>query len=434
VGRARERGGRRRGARPLGVGPGGPRREEIGPESRRERRRRRRLGWRFALTRHPLRTLSCVLLLALAPVAVSAGAALRNPALGPFAGARLAEWAREHGGGGLVDGVENYWYRHHPPPLGGRPARGAIPATPAAAPVQPVAWHLPEPAPITPIDSPALAGEGLWHPAGRLVAGVPAIYEAFLRPDPVHTSLVAGVAWMDTKLLRAALYPGTSIPGGGPYANRVPVPAAAAATLDAAFNAGFRMNQAQGGYFTDGRAVVPLRDGAASFVIDKDGAVQIGSWGEEVGMSAQVAAVRQNLDLLVDHGAPAPGIDNNDQAKWGFTLGNSIDVWRSGVGVTSDGALVYVGGPGLDIVTLANLLVAAGAVRAMELDINVYWVNFSTYAPPTGASLATPANGSDLLASMDGGAGRYFQSNWNRDFFTMSIDAAAAPKAPLAAG
>ncbi len=41
-----------------------------------------------------------------------------------------------------------------------------------------------------------------------------------------------------------------------------------------------------------------------------------------------------------------------------------------GLGVTADGALVYVGGSGLSIVDLANLLARAGAVRAMEMDIN----------------------------------------------------------------
>ena len=45
--------------------------------------------------------------------------------------------------------------------------------------------------------------------------------------------------------------------------------------------------------------------------------------------------------------------------------------------MTADGALVYVGGPGLNITDLADLLVRAGAVRAMELDINTDWVNFS---------------------------------------------------------
>ena len=99
-------------------------------------------------------------------------------------------------------------------------------------------------------------------------------------------------------------------------------------------------------------------------------------------------------------------------------------MWRSGLGVTADGALVYVGGPGLDIADLANILVRAGAVRAMELDINTDWVNFSTYQPSTPGGAATATDGTELLPGMTGTPGRYFQSWWARDFITMS---AAAP-------
>jgi hypothetical protein len=95
-------------------------------------------------------------------------------------------------------------------------------------------------------------------------------------------------------------------------------------------------------------------------------------------------------------------------------------VWRSGLGVTADGALVYVGGPGLDIIDLANLLVRAGAVRAMELDINTDWVNFSTYQPATPTGLASATHGTELLSGMTGTPGRYFESWWARDFITMS--------------
>jgi hypothetical protein len=81
-----------------------------------------------------------------------------------------------------------------------------------------------------------------------------------------------------------------------------------------------------------------------------------------------------------------------------------------------------VGGPNLNITDLANLLVRAGAVRAMELDINPDWVNFATFHPSTPNGRATPANGTDLLplADMSGPASRYFVTWWSRDFFTMS--------------
>jgi len=87
--------------------------------------------------------------------------------------------------------------------------------------------------------------------------------------------------------------------------------------------------------------------------------------------------------------------------------------------VTANGALVYVGGPGLNITSLAQLLVRAGAVRAMELDINTAWVNLATFDPGVG-KLASAANGTDLLPNMAGSPVRYFSSWWSRDFVTMS--------------
>jgi hypothetical protein len=252
------------------------------------------------------------------------------------------------------------------------------------------------------------------------VDGVPAVYETTLRPDAIHTSYVVGVAWMDTKLLRATLYSGSQIPGGGPFTHTAPIPPTAARTLVAAFNAGFLMASANGGYYTDGRTIIPLRAGAASFVVYADGSSTVGAWGTDVTMTPSVVSVRQNLDLLVSGGTPVPGLNASDTTQWGDTLGNQVYVWRSGLGVTADGALVYVGGPGLNITDLADLLVRAGAVRAMELDINTDWVNFSSYAPASPTGAATGANGTELLPGMTGSPGRYFEPWWSRDFITMS--------------
>jgi hypothetical protein len=252
------------------------------------------------------------------------------------------------------------------------------------------------------------------------VGGLPAVYETTLRPDAVHTSYVVGVAWMDTQLLKATLYSGSQIPGGGPYTDTAPVQPGAASSLVAAFNAGFLMSQANGGYFTEGRTILPLRNGAASFVVFNDGTSTVGAWGRDVAMSPAIVSVRQNLDLIVDNGQPVPGLNAADTTQWGFTLGNAVYVWRSGLGVTANGALVYVGGPGLNITDLADILVRAGAVKAMELDINTDWVNFSTYQPATPTGLASPDNGQQLLPNMTGTPGRYFQPWWARDFITMS--------------
>ncbi|MGO9456245.1 MAG: phosphodiester glycosidase family protein [Acidimicrobiales bacterium] len=368
-------------------------------------------------------------------LAVSLGSALTNPTYGSSLSARFAEWARQHGGASVVDWTENEWYSHHPPKVGGKPPAGAI-KTPAAVPKIAATSgpaHLTPPAPIEPFASPAIPGEGQWSPAGRSVGGIPAVYTTTLRPDAVHTSYVVGVAWMDTKLLKATLYSGSQIPGGGPYTNTAPVGPAASDNLVAAFNAGFLMSEAQGGYYTDGKTVIPLRTGAASFVVNADGTATVGQWGRDVSMTSDVVSVRQNLDLLVDNGQPVPGLNAADTTQWGFTLGNQVYVWRSGLGVTADGALVYVGGPGLNITDLANLLVRAGAVRGMELDINTTWVNFSSYDPSTAAGQASAGNGTELLTTMAGSPGRYFESWWARDFITMSArttaNVAATPRA-----
>jgi hypothetical protein len=191
------------------------------------------------------------------------------------------------------------------------------------------------------------------------------------------------------------------------------------------------MNDAEGGYYTDGKTVIPLRAGAASFVVFRNGSSTVGAWGSGALQSGPtVVSVRQNLDLLVTGGTPVAGLAATTTTKWGATLGNAVFVWRSGLGVTADGALVYVGGPALNITDLANLLARAGAVRAMELDINTTWVNYATYQPGTPAGPAAPTNGTLLVPQMSGTTGRYFASWWSRDFITMSADPAGTGPVP----
>ncbi len=352
---------------------------------------------------------------------VSFGSALANPSYGTSLMSRAAEWGRAHGLSGVVTFLEQEWYKLHQPRVGGAPPAGSF-AGAGSPVVTTAAAALPVPARLRSPAGAWLPGEGVWRAAGRLVGGVPAILTTTVRPDRLHTSYVVGVSWMDTRLLTAQLYSGSGIPGGGPYPDTAPVSPGASRTLDAAFNAGFLMQDANGGYFTDHRTVLPLRVGAASLVVYRDGSATVGAWGTQVAMSPAVASVRQNLDLIVNGGRPVPGLLSNDNSRWGATLGGGYYVWRSGIGVTRDGALVYVGGPSLAITSLANLLVDAGAVRGMELDINPDWVQYSTYAGARGATV-NGGSGTSLLPSMAGNPWRYFESWWIRDFYAMSVRA-----------
>ena len=161
----------------------------------------------------------------------------------------------------------------------------------------------------------------------------------------------------------------------------------------------------------------PLVAGAASLVIDSAGTPTVGQWGRDVQMSPSVASVRQNLALIVDHGAAVAGLDQNVRGLWGGTLGNTILVWRSGVGVTANGALVYAAGNGLSVSSLARVLAAAGCVRAMELDINSQWTRFFSYDSPDPAQPAAVL-GTKLVPDMRSSPRLYLESE-TRDFVAL---------------
>jgi len=180
------------------------------------------------------------------------------------------------------------------------------------------------------------------------------------------------------------------------------------------------MKDTKGGYYAEGRYADPLVNGAASLVIYRNGLTQIGIWGSEVRMTPAVVAVRQNLVLLINNGKLAPNISPTDTYQWGYALNQVVDTWRSGLGITADGALVYAYGP-MNALDLANVLKQAGAVRAMVLDMNPAWTVFSTFNPSTPNGHATPANGLSLLPNTDYGPSRFFMPTYARDFITLSV-------------
>ncbi len=371
-----------------------------------------------------------MVLIVLIPTVDSFGRALTGPGNDALS-IRSVEWLRDHHFRWAVNDVENYWYTHHQPKKGGTlsptlqaemaggrnlthpPAPAAAPA-PAARPgrVAAVSPYLPAPASITPFVAVPLAGEGQWRPLGRAVNGVPGMYATYLRPDAVHTGEMTGVVWIDPKLVSAVQYAGAVEPGGTGWAHQLPIATSVRPQLLAAFNSGFKMGDAQGGYYDSGRLDRTMRTGAATLWITSNGTLDVGQWGRDVSMQTPgLVMARQNLDLIVDGGQPVAGVQDNDPARWGYTVGNAVLVWRSGLGVTANGALVYVGGPGLSAYSLARVLARAGAVRGMELDINSDWVDFFTYQPGPAGSPAGYLTVDKLLADMSPSTSNYLTAS-----------------------
>jgi Phosphodiester glycosidase len=400
----------------------------------------------------------------LIPVIYSYGRALAGPGNDSLQ-ARSVEWAREHHLGGVVDRVEKYWYDHHQAKVGGAPSQAAAQLTistgvpsPAAAPVSaathpvstvgvaaapastpagalpvtpasssPVASTASAPAavtqPVTPANPPAalvspspnpVAQEGQWKGIGAAIDGHYGAYATLIRPDDVHTSVLDAVVWIDPAQLSFRQYPGQKIPGG-PWDRPDYVEPARQPDLLAAFEGGFRLGDSRGGMFLGGRTLAPLKAGGATLTIDKNGVPNIGEWGRDFTSTDTLDSARQNLTLIVDNGAIEPQLATDPNHSWGFTgPANHDAVWRSGAGVTADGAFVWVGGNGLTIVTLAETLVRAGAVRGMQLDINHEWVQFNTYA----ADQSGTVHGSLLLNAMQHSGDRYLTED-TRDFFAV---------------
>jgi hypothetical protein len=346
---------------------------------------------------------------------------------------------KDHGGRGLVLWGERWWYTHHQPPVGGKPNTSLLgaPNTSASPPTaiyspppsknQYVPPHLDPPKDIRPIASNPLPREGVWKQVGPTVDNVPTEYVAYLRPDNVHNTLTTGVAWMDTKLLSGVLVAGTQSPGGGGWPWHADVPKSKRSSLAATFNSGFLLADSGGGFYSNGQTAGQLRNGSASLVFYKDGTVTVGEWGRDVSMTNDVTQVRQNLKLIVDNGSPVPGLANDSLSTWGATLGNAVLVWRSAVGVTQDGALVYAGGDGLSIGSLARVMARAGAVRAMELDINDSWVSFNYYNPRSSNG-GYGVHAAKLLPTMVSSQFRYLSPD-ERDFIAMFIRPQPSPAA-----
>jgi hypothetical protein len=154
----------------------------------------------------------------------------------------------------------------------------------------------------------------------------------------------------------------------------------------------------------------PLRDGQATLIAYRDGRVDVRLWSGGPAPGPDVLFARQNLPLIVSGGRLASNL--SDGPEWGATLGNAVRVWRSAVGVDARGNLLYAAADLQTATSIAQILQRAGAVRAMELDINSEWVTFNFYD-------GWNANGPQkLLPDMSRDATRYLTPD-DRDFFAV---------------
>ncbi len=271
---------------------------------------------------------------------------------------------------------------------------GTVPAGPAVA----------RPVSRVPVVSTPVHIDAAWRQVAS-VGGQPAAWMA----------RSAGITLLrfDQSAARLVLHAGSAEPGGGfPHGARIE--GSEAHRVLAGFNGGFKFSYGSVGFMAGGRVAVPLAAGLGSIVTYSDGATQIGAWHAGVPARGRaIASVRQNLHLLVDHGRAAGNVEACALGCWGSTLGGGVRVPRSALGIDSQGDLVWAAGENASPASLASVLVGAGVQRAVELDINPYWVAGYVYVHRAGGPLAVP-----VVPGQHGIGGSLLAPD-GRDFFTV---------------
>jgi hypothetical protein len=293
-------------------------------------------------------------------------------------------------------------------------------SSPTAAPhsVATTAPSPPHPAQSTTTTSPpttTTTEQPGWTVVSELPTGIAVDSQSSAQPDGNSIAVLR----FHAGLVHYALHVGsTDPPTGGaalPADAQPAIGTAERAQLLTAFNGGFLMGAGcipcgVGGMEVAGQVLVPLVSGMTSLVLDPNGNASMGVWGQGFPPAGPaVYSVRQCLPPLVSGGQPSPTV--GDISAWGAVLGGGDVTARSAVGIDARGDLLYAGSMRALPSDMANALVSAGAVTAMQFDINPEWVQADTAASPGGP--LSPA-----VPNQNRPSDQYL-SGWTRDYVTV---------------
>jgi uncharacterized membrane protein len=286
------------------------------------------------------------------------------------------------------------------------PAQEANPGTSPAS-----AWQLESLKPLG-----TLNGEGLWSAYIQNAAGKTVAFRTFLQPDPGRPYAVVAVVAFDLTQTRLHFVLGID----EPFAPNTPKRSGAMPEADKAhgellamFNGGFKGRHGHFGAMANGIVAIPPSNGLGTLAIYNKGTLALGEWGKDILPSADMLAWRQNGPLVIQKGQINPRINDNSPQDWGYTVDTVAPTWRSGVGLSADGKILYYFcGPSLSMEALSKSMQAARVDNAIQLDINTFWVHFVAVHPDGSLEALFP----DMMKE---DIGRYLYP-YTRDFFYMT--------------
>jgi hypothetical protein len=237
-----------------------------------------------------------------------------------------------------------------------------------------------EPIPVNPKFT-SLKNEGVWFEKNlNIFSDKMVLAYTFVRPDLERAYANVTLIQADMGPLVLGVTAGQKQPGtpiGNPGPGIIPNDIVQSGRLVAAFNGGFQYRDGMYGMIVDGKTYLPLKPDLGTLVGYKNGSIKIVNYhGQDLGND--ISFIRQNCPILIENGDLSV-INPVNRSLWGRTLTSDIYTWRSGIGTTSEGNLIYAVGNNLNPTTLAEALKMGGATNAIQLDINPFWVRFSIF-------------------------------------------------------
>ena len=183
----------------------------------------------------------------------------------------------------------------------------------------------------------------------------------YVRPDVSRPYANVTLIQADMRYLNVMAVAGQKQPGGpigNPGPGIIPSDIVQGGRLVAAFDGGFQYRDGKYGMIVGDKTYLPLKPNLGTFVGYTDGTFNIINYtGQDLGK--KVAFVRQNSPILIQNSNLSVA-DPANKTLWGRTLTSDIYTWRSGVGITNNGNLIYAVGNNLTPTTLAIALKMGG--------------------------------------------------------------------------
>ncbi|MDQ1238538.1 MAG: hypothetical protein QG577_723 [Thermodesulfobacteriota bacterium] len=291
--------------------------------------------------------------------------------------------------------------------------------------------------------SPAMPGEGVWVSSGspQDSLGRPIVYRTFYRPSVDFPNAIVYMMVVDMGKTFAQYYVGSQEPGA-PLA-RSEVEPQMRSRIMAVTNAMWMQRHSRGaGAVFRGKVIYPMVDGMATFIIYKDGSVDIQDWSSEIPTHL-IQDARQLRHLIVKNGMVVQSIARRGRLEdseigLGFLLGgggkdqDGKHFWyvahRSAFGIRKDGNLVFAIGHHIGSKDLAKALVLAGAERGMHADANPDNIVGNLYLRDNSGNLVRKMK---LSPEQSRYTLKRYEDRYSKDFFAFFLRENGSPSSSV---